>query len=92
MYKVNPKYDLISVISLFVAVVAATGYLRFSNIVSASDNVQPDGEIILSGGWQKIENKSFLSIEKNDMMIVYQDKLESLDEASKKSLTGDMCK
>lgn len=88
MQKTNIRYDLISIISLFVAVVATTGYLGFSKIVSADENNTETGEISLSQSWQTIDNQYSTSLEKNDMIVLYEDKLYSLADASAKGLIG----
>lgn len=86
MYKTNIRYDLISVIGLFMAIVATTGYLRFTKIVSADENTIEKSEISLPQSWQTIDNQYSLSMEKNDMIILYGEQLFSLADASEKGI------
>lgn len=67
---------------MFVAVVATTGYLGFSKIVSADVSGNNQSQIVLVQGWQTIDNQYSAAVEKNDMIVLYRDKLYSLAQAS----------
>lgn len=70
---------------MFVAVVATTGYLKFSKVVTADVSTE-EQEAVLAQEWQQIKNEYSLDLEKNDMIILYKDKLFSLDQAESQGL------